>query len=285
MKTIIKILFFWAIIGLLQPVFAQNIKLEYRVKAKQSLTQPAFIEPFLLLIDQNGKKSLFLSKNKLINSKILSKYFDKLKAKNPNNIKMSASDPAVVKANKYKNKFKVVVEKDFYAHRFKLQQAAFMSRLYYESDLPKLNWQLTDKQKQILGYTVYQAKLHYKGRDYEAWYAPAIAISDGPFKFWGLPGLIFEIYDNKDDYHFTATGIEFPENIKFPQNYFAKNSTFFPVIRTTEKNFQKDFEKTFSPDNVLGNTVYLGKDTEEMKAVRVQKIRIKYNNPIELTND
>lgn len=274
----------WFLMGLLQPIIAQNIKVEYQVKAKQSLTRPAFTEPFLLLVDKDGK-SLFISKNKLIHSKIFSKYFNKLKAKNLYNISMSASDPEVIEAHKYKNKYKVVVEKSFSTHHFKLQQGAFMSNLQYEADLPKLNWQLTEKQKQILSYTVKQAKLHYKGRNYTAWYAPAIAISDGPYKFWGLPGLILEIYDSKDDYHFMATGIEFPETIEFPKEYFMKNSTFFPVIQTTEKNFQKDFDKTFNPENVLGTTAYIGKNTEEMKAARVQKIKSMFNNPIELVDE
>ncbi len=285
MKSKYKFLLYLLIWGLSQTIIAQNIKVEYQVKAKQSLNSSAFEEPFLLFIDTNHYKSLFISKNKLIHSKIFSKYYNKLKAKDPYNISMSASDPAVVEANKYKNKYKVIVEKSFSTHHFKLQQDAFMSKLQYDADLPKLNWKITGKQKQLLGYTVNQAKSHYKGRDYTAWYAPAIAVSDGPLKFWGLPGLILEIYDSKDDYHFIATGIEFPETIELPKKYFAKNSTFFSVIQTTEQNFQKDFDKTFSPDNVLGTAAYIGKNTEEMKAARVQKIKSKYNNPIELTDD
>ncbi len=277
---------FGVIMGLLQPVIAQNIKIEYKVKSKQSLNRPAFTEPFLLLINKNNK-SLFISKNKLIARKILKKYYDKKlqMARSSHKIITSASDPEIIEANKYENKYKVTIEKDFKSQKYKYQQYAFMSVLQYQAKLPKLNWQLQDSIKTILDYTVHKATLNYKGRHYTAWYAPAIAISDGPFKFWGLPGLILEIYDNKDDYHFTATGIEFPEKIEFPKKYFAKGSTLMPVIQTTEKNFQKDFDKTFNPDNVLGTTAYIGKNTEEMKEERVQKIKSKYNNPIELKDD
>ncbi len=286
MKSKYKFLLYLLIWGLSQTIIAQNIKVEYQVKAKQCSTRPAFTEPFLLLVDKDGK-SLFISKNKLIARKILKKYYDKKFkiSKSSHVVAASATDPEMIEAHKYKNKYKVVVEKSFSTHHFKLQQGAFMSNLQYEADLPKLNWQLTEKQKQILSYTVKQAKLHYKGRNYTAWYAPSIAISDGPYKFWGLPGLILEIYDSKDDYHFTATGIEFPEKIEFPKEYFAKGSTLMPVIQTTEKNFQKDFEKTFNPDNVLGTTAYIGKNTEEMKAARVQKIKSMFNNPIELVDE
>ena len=286
MITKSKILIFWVIIGLLQPIFAQNIKLEYQVKAKQSLTHPVFTEPFLLLIDNNNK-SLFISKNKLISGKILKKYYDKKFeiSKSSHVVATSATDPEMIEAKKYKNKYKVIIEKDFKLHKFKYQQHAFMSALQYHSELPKLKWLLKDSVKKILGYEVHKATLNYRGRHYTAWYAPAIAVSDGPYKFWGLPGLILEIYDDKDDYHFTATGLEFPKKIEFPKKYFLKNSTFFPVIQTTENNFQKDFYKTFSPNNILGTTAYIGKDTEEIKEARVQKIKSKYNNPIELVDE
>ena len=284
MKSNCKFLLFLLIWAIEYSTLAQNVKVEYQVKAKQSLTRPAFTEPFWLLRDKTGK-SLFISKNKLIHSKIFSKYFNKLKSKDPYNITMSASDPEIIEANKYKNKYKVTIEKDFKSQKYKYQQHAFMSVLQYQAKLPELKWQLQDSTKTILGYTVYKAGLNYKGRHYTAWYAPAIAVSDGPYKFGGLPGLILEIYDDKDDYHFTATGIEFPEKMNFPEKYFFKGSNLMPVIQTTEQNFQKDFDKTFNPENVTGTTVYIGKNSEEMKAERVQKIKSLYNNPIELSND
>ena len=285
MKKLNQLLFFGILLFWIQPVIAQkNIKVEYQIKAKQSLKRPAITEPFLLFVDKNSK-SLFISKNKLIAKEILKEYWKKLQTKDPYNISMSATDPAVVKANQYQNNYKVIIEKDYKSQKYKYQQRAFMSVLQYQAKLPELKWQLQDSTKTILGYTVYKAGLNYKGRHYTAWYAPAIAVSDGPYKFGGLPGLILEIYDDKDDYHFTATGIEFPEKMNFPEKYFSKGSNLMPVIQTTEQNFQKDFDKTFNPESITGTTVYIGKNSEEMKAERVEKIKSLFNNPIELTND
>jgi len=264
---------------------AQNIKVEYRVKAKQSLNYSAFTEPFLLLIDARHAKSLFISKNKLRSSKIFAEYFDRKMANGNRKIEMAASDPEIQEVDKYKNKFQVVIEKDFQSHNFNYQQHAFMSSLQYQSELPKLQWHLKEATKNMMGYLLHKAILQYKGRHYTAWYAPKVSVSDGPFKFWGLPGLIFEIYDDKDDYHFTLTGIEFPDKINFPEKYFFKGSSLVTVIKTTEKKFQKDFEKTFSPDNVTGTIAYIGKNSEEMVAKRVEKFKSKYNNPIELSNE
>lgn len=281
-KFKIPFLFLWILSFWQLP--AQAVKVEYQVKAKQSLSKPAFTEPFLLLIKPGGQ-SLFISKNKLTAEVIIKSYWNKLRASNPNKMSMSANDPAVIKAGKYKNKYKVIVKKDFNKQQFKYQQNAFMSVLQYKSQLPQFKWRLSDLTKTLLDYEVKKATLNYKGRHYTAWYAPAIAISDGPFKFWGLPGLIFEIYDDDNDYHFTVSGIEFPKQITFPEQIFSKNSGLMPVLQTTEKRFKKDFKKTFNADNVIGSRAYIGKDSENLKRERVKRIKSKYDNPIELTNE
>ena len=41
-----------------------------------------------------------------------------------------------------------------------------------------------------------------------AWYAPALAMGDGPYVFGGQPGLILELYDTRDHYHFTMNGLQ-----------------------------------------------------------------------------
>ena len=42
----------------------------------------------------------------------------------------------------------------------------------------------------------------FRGRRWTAWFAPDISISDGPWKFSGLPGLIMEAYDTENHYRF-----------------------------------------------------------------------------------
>lgn len=68
-------------------------------------------------------------------------------------------------------------------------------RMYLVSDVVKIpKWTiLKDKKKKILGYECLQAKTKFRGREYTAYYTPEIPISAGPFKFFGLPGMILEI--------------------------------------------------------------------------------------------
>lgn len=77
----------------------------------------------------------------------------------------------------------------------------------YEEELEPQDWIVTDGTKEILGYECHSAECEYRGRRYIAWFAPAIPVSDGPWKFHGLPGLIMEVADDRGHYSFRITGI------------------------------------------------------------------------------
>jgi len=283
MRNIIIILF----LSLNISVFGQvnELKVSYEVSAKQSMHKKAIKEPFLLLI--KGNKSVFINYKKIIADSIGKVYMQKMikKSGNSREIKMNADNPDYKRRMKNKTKISWVVEKELLKNTLTIQQKAFRSRIEYRQKLPKLAWKLQDSIKEILGYKVKKALLHYKGRDYIAWYAPAVAIPDGPYKFWGLPGLIFEIHDSKNEYSFKITGIEQKKHISFPKKYFFKGSSFFPLIKTTEKNFKKDFEKTFNISNAYNSAVVIGESKEEYIRERIKKIKSLYDNPIELNEE
>ena len=66
-----------------------------------------------------------------------------------------------------------------------------------------INWNLAADTKVVAGYTLQKATAQYGGRTWTAWFTKEITINEGPYKFRGLPGLIFEIYDNKDNFKFS----------------------------------------------------------------------------------
>ena len=77
---------------------------------------------------------------------------------------------------------------------------------YVDRDV-NLNWILVNEEREIAGHTARKATTTFRGRDYIAWFAPGIPISEGPFVFSGLPGLILEIYDTENHYRFTINGL------------------------------------------------------------------------------
>lgn len=79
-------------------------------------------------------------------------------------------------------------------------------RLYkLKEPKPTFDWVLTNEQKTIDTYKVKKAILSFRGRDYVAWYSEDIPINAGPWKFSGLPGLIFEIQDTSGRYNWQLT--------------------------------------------------------------------------------
>ena len=79
--------------------------------------------------------------------------------------------------------------------------------LYVTDSLFPIKWEMLPGHKFIAGFTCKQARTHFRGRTYIAWYTPEIPVSDGPWKFGGLPGLILEV--EEEYYHFLVTDIVF----------------------------------------------------------------------------
>jgi GLPGLI family protein len=55
------------------------------------------------------------------------------------------------------------------------------------------NWKLHDIKKEILGYNCQKATVTYRGRNYTAYFTIDVPIKTGPWKFYGLPGLILQV--------------------------------------------------------------------------------------------
>ncbi len=84
----------------------------------------------------------------------------------------------------------------------------YSNRYSYTTSQPKLKWTISQTTKTLLGHQVVKATTHYAGRDWIAWFTPEIALPYGPYIFGGLPGLILELHDTENNFHFTATALE-----------------------------------------------------------------------------
>ncbi|MFW5761152.1 MAG: GLPGLI family protein [Cyclobacteriaceae bacterium] len=78
----------------------------------------------------------------------------------------------------------------------------------YTEDSLKFEWKILPDTKEHLSYSCQKAITTFRGRTYEAWFTFDIPISEGPYKFKGLPGLILQIQDSKNHYVFDCIGIE-----------------------------------------------------------------------------
>ncbi|MFA7687512.1 MAG: GLPGLI family protein [Moheibacter sp.] len=112
------------------------------------------------------------------------------------------------------------IYKDFTSHTI-LEEKSFLNKKFIVRDsLRDYKWNLTNETKIILDYEVRKAvSVIDSTRTIEAWYAVKIPFKDGPFKYWGLPGLILEVEitntrANNDKSRFLAIKIEASDKIK-----------------------------------------------------------------------
>ncbi|MEQ1744566.1 MAG: GLPGLI family protein [Saprospiraceae bacterium] len=83
--------------------------------------------------------------------------------------------------------------------------------------LGTIQWTLHDDEQRVFGqFTCLKATGSFRGRDYEAWYAPDIPVPSGPFKLGGLPGLILEAQTTDDRVRFLFHSLELSDHIAEP---------------------------------------------------------------------
>ena len=131
----------------------------------------------------------------------------------------------------------------------------------YKDELYAQTWQITDSTKTIMDYPCQMAVSDFRGRRWIAWFAHDIPISDGPWKFSGLPGLIMEVYDSEKHFHFTLVGIEEvdDEPIVFSPVVLSYN-TYGEYEKTTRIDFLKGLAR-YHGNMISIMNVELGKDT------------------------
>lgn len=86
-------------------------------------------------------------------------------------------------------------------------QAVGAEKQYYIEETEMPVWKIGTNHKDILGYECVEASCNYRGRAWHVWFTPEIPVHEGPWKLFGLPGLILEARDKGEHYKFEATEI------------------------------------------------------------------------------
>jgi len=77
-----------------------------------------------------------------------------------------------------------------------------------EESMPAINWKIENDTASFGGLHCQKATTHFKGRDYIAWFCPDLPFHSGPWKLNGLPGVIVDAHDTKNEVVFKFDGVE-----------------------------------------------------------------------------
>ncbi|MGV3461465.1 MAG: GLPGLI family protein [Flavobacterium sp.] len=118
----------------------------------------------------------------------------------------------------------------------------------------ELKWDIQQDTKEIASYRCLKATTHYRGRQWDAWFAPDIPLPFGPWKLHGLPGLILEVSDRTNTYTYKALKIEFRKDEVLSKGFNtlmdARNSTpiTYQQFLHDEEEYSENVHKKLSQE-------------------------------------
>jgi GLPGLI family protein len=178
----------------------------------------------------------------------------------------------------HKDKASIVIYKNYTTAEITITEEVGQEYIYKEA-LSAQDWEILPDTTTILGFNCQKATAHFRGRIYFAWFAKDIAIPNGPWKFYGLPGLIMQVFDSQNYFDFTCTGVEKAYN----RNLSLKNSKDYIKISRNEimdlKRQRAEDPISFSENYSGGVSVKINVPIEQRKNYK------KPFNPMERSND
>lgn len=89
-----------------------------------------------------------------------------------------------------------------------VRQEEMFGTYIMNDQLPAMNWKITGDTASFGELHCQKATTHFKGRDYVAWFCPDLPVHVGPWKLNGLPGVIVDAHDTKNEVVFKFDGVE-----------------------------------------------------------------------------
>lgn len=177
-------------------------------------------------------------------------------------------------------------------------QYLFLDDLFVTETEDVIPWKLSKETKTSGNFTLQKATANWGGRNWIAWFTKEINLNEGPYKFRGLPGMIFEIEDDKGQYKFSMNkSYQLPKTFdtrELIENFAGKKPIKVSGERLKNiqlqnyenplREFKETFQKNDNPDNkfyVMSVEVKSIDQFKELTALTQNTIR-KNNNPIEI---
>lgn len=181
MKKLIAFFVFAAIF-----VNAQNNRFIYEYKFVSDSTKKDVVASEMMFLDITKNSSKYYSREVYVQDSIMRADLEKQMKAGVSNFN--------IKRNDAKGKVRYKVTKDYQKNKTYLN-VRIGSDSYKILEDRVLDWEILPEKEKIGNWEAQKATTEFGGRKWTAWFCEEIPLSDGPYKFKGLPGLIVKISD------------------------------------------------------------------------------------------
>lgn len=253
---------------------AQTHRFIYELQLKMDSTDTDY-QKYNMILDIGSKEVKFFGKDLLVADSLNKKFG------NMDNRHIDMTGQVVKrKTNTYENENFINIKFEYYSFK----------------TTDQITWNISGETKQVQQYTLQKATAKFGGRNWVAWFSREIPFNEGPFKFSGLPGLVFEIYDTRKNFIYNLIkSQELPDT--FHTEDFLESNFGNKAIPINEKQRQKllteffndpfSFERTNFNNSSSLNININGKEISTIDELNsqvknMQEVIRKYNNPVEI---
>lgn len=178
---------------------AQNTRVVYEYTFKSDSTSTDSLKKEWMYLDINKDGSKFYSKRKFENDSIRTESIRKQLALNSRNLSLktsSSSGDVSYSVEKLAPDFKTYITTSIDQDNYRVLEDR------------KIVWKILPEDDKIENYKVQKATTEFAGRKWTAWFASEIPLQDGPYKFYGLPGLILKMEDASGTHLYVMKGLK-----------------------------------------------------------------------------
>lgn len=244
--------------------FSQKLSLIYDVRYKTSTDRPEDINKESMILDFDNNRSIFRdSFDKKVDSLSINK-------NNKGTYRMGVEHQFYIKKDLSNNKTDKII--------------TFLGVNYLLPIEEKLSWKISSEQKNIGKYKAQKAEVNYGGRNWTAWFTTDVPVSDGPYVFCGLPGLIITVEDANNDYSFSLIEVKKDSNLLDARTKtitidWAKYEALAKTYYNDPNDLNSKVGHSVTMTDAKGNKM----DINDYSRA-IQKGIIEDNNPLELNH-
>lgn len=183
------------LLGVLASAQVNRFFYEYKFIPDSNNKQEVKTEMMLLDIDKNG--SSYYSRDKFVADSIGKAELEKQLKAGGGNISVNRRErPGQVsyKVTKQYPDFKTYLFKNVSTDKYKIKEDQ------------KPEWKILPEKQKIGTYQTQKAVTSFGGREWTAWFTTDLPFQDGPYVFYGLPGLIVKLEDATGSHIMTMIG-------------------------------------------------------------------------------